>query len=129
MAGIFNTETLYLVLESYYPDYPKNNFTFNFNTVKVDKEYNKGYSLGWSEGFIEEKKQNKENNYLNNNYTTKNIKTLYKPDTIGKVINMLGQCKYFTALLNGNPNFINFLNKKNYIHGNTLFIPIDSSFY
>lgn len=125
MAGIFNTEASYLALESYYPDYPKNNFTFNFNNTKVDTEYNNGYSLGWSDGFVEQKN----NNYLNNSYTRKNIKTLHKPDTIGNVINMLGQCKYFTALLNGNPNFINLLNEQNYVHGNTLFIPIDSSFY
>lgn len=134
MAGIFNTETSYLSLESYYPDYPKNNFTFNFNTVNVDKEYNKGYSLGWTDGFVEETdipiwEEKNNNNYLNNNYTRKNIKTLHKPDTIGNVINMLGQCKYFTALLNGNPNFIKFLNEKNYVHGNTLFIPIDLNFY
>lgn len=129
MAGIFNTETSYLALEDYFPDYPKNNFTFNFNTSKVDKEYNHGYSLGWSNDFIDNQEKKKDNNYLNNNYTPKNIKTLHKPDTIGNVINMLGQCKYFTSLLNGNPNFINLLNQQNYVHGNTLFIPIDSSFY
>ena len=42
---------------------------------------------------------------------------------------MLGNCKYFTSLLNGDQSFIKILNSQNYIHGNTFFIPIDSSFH
>ena len=137
MVSIIGTETHYNALVDFFPNFPKDNFSFNFNTVKVDNEYGSGYSLGWSNGFVnnsdkELKKdlKNKENNdYLNNGYTSKNIKTLHKPDTIGNVISMLGNCKLFANLLNNNNSFINVLNNENYINGNTLFIPIDSSFY
>jgi hypothetical protein len=137
MTAIFGYETNFDAIEDFYPDYPKNNFTFNFNTVRVNKEYASGYSLGYSDSFVKENEteikkdiRNKlTNNYTNNGYTPGNIKKLNKPDTIGNVINMLSDCKYFTSLLRSDPSFIKILNEKNYVHGNTLFLPIDSSFH
>ena len=134
MAGIFNTNQNYEAQVDFFLDFPKDNFSYNFNTVKVDDQYNDGYSLGWSDSFKEkqqkqDEKNKKTNNYLNNSYTEKTIKKLHRPDTIGNVINMLGNCKYFTSLLNNDESFIKVLNDQNYIHGNTLFIPIDSSFH
>jgi hypothetical protein len=137
MTSIYGTEQAYEALVDFFPDFPKNNFTFNFNTVRVDDQYGDGYSFGWSDSFVsntklEEKQDTKNainNNYLNNSFTEKNIKPLHRPDTIGNVINMLGNCKYFASLLNNDESFVNLLNQQNYIHGNTLFIPIDSSFH
>lgn len=134
MTAIFGYETNFDAIEDFYPDYPKNNFSFNFNTARVNKTYASGYSLGFSDSFVDKDlsqdiKNKLSNNYMNNGYTPKNIKKLHKPDTIGNVINMLTDCKYFTSLLRSDPNFIKVLNEKNYVHGNTLFLPIDSSFH
>jgi hypothetical protein len=133
MTAIFGYETNFDAIEDFYPDYPKNNFSFNFNTARVNKEYASGYSLGYSDSFVETdiKKdvENKlSNDYMNNGYTPSNIKKLHKADTIGNVINMLEDCSYFTSLLRSDPSFIKVLNEKNYVHGNTLFLPIDANF-
>ena len=52
MTAIFGYETNFDAIEDFYPDYPKNNFSFNFNTARVNKTYASGYSLGFSDSFV-----------------------------------------------------------------------------